>query len=99
MTKDQRHISWESVVAMALKDSKDVRPPKILKIDIEGWELNVLRNLLHSDNRRLLPQQIAVEVHLRTHVRYNVPGFKNGVLQNGTAALVNLVRGLESAWA
>jgi len=44
------------------------KAPKYLKIDIEGFEYGVFRNMLSdSDILSYIPEQIAVEIHTRVH--------------------------------
>ena len=42
-------------------------PPELVKMDIEGWEWEILPTLLASGQAHLLPLQIAVEVHAQTY--------------------------------
>ena len=44
--------------------TKEASPPELVKMDIEGFELSVLRAML--PHPRLLPTQLAVEVHFRS---------------------------------
>ena len=51
---------------MALTNEK--RAPELLKMDIEGWEWEVLPSLLHSSvSRDIMPRQIAFELHVSTY--------------------------------
>jgi len=87
-----RFLSWKSTSELALgaarlhSDSSPMdqaRPPRIavLKADIEGWEWVVLDHVVRtSSSPSSLPQQIAVEIHLRTHAWRNVTGFVKGDL-------------------
>ena len=65
-------------------DIDQARPPPriaILKMDVEGWEWVVLEQVTRAASvRSSLPQQIAVEVHLKTHASMGVPGFNKGDL-------------------
>ena len=75
----------------------------ILKMDIEGWEWVALPQVLNmtGDRGRILPRQIAVEVHLATHQRYDVPGFVSkgarAVLPRHQEQLRELRRSMEAA--
>jgi len=78
-----QHRTWETISLIALETaarrSQQVRGRiVVLKMDVEGWEWVVLPQIIRAANHsvpRRLPRQIAVEVHLKTHLRYNVPGF------------------------
>ena len=72
-------------------------------MDIEGWEWVALPQVLNmtGDRGRILPRQIAVEVHLATHQRYDVPGFVSkgarAVLPRHQEQLRELRRSMEAA--
>ena len=102
------YLTWESTAVKALEaaaGSEHGGRVKILKMDIEGWEWVVLPEVLKLagvvGKERLLPQQVAVEVHLATHARYKVPGFTNeksiAVLPSGPRRLHELRVAMESA--
>jgi hypothetical protein len=55
-------MSWKSIMKMLHQKS----PPEYLKMDIEGYEFEVLRAILVDDY--LPPQQVAMELHYLTHV-------------------------------
>eukprot|EP00966_Prymnesium_polylepis_P173055 4002775-Prymnesium_polylepis.1 len=93
----ERALTWKNISEVALQaarlhsggDMDKNRPPRIavLKADVEGWEWVVLDQVLSAAAApSTLPQQIAVEVHLITHERYQIPGFKK---TGSTAALPN----------
>jgi len=84
--------TWTSLSELALQAAQlhsvaaginKARPPRIavLKADIEGWEWVVLDEVVHSVVPSSLPQQIAVEIHLRTQAK-SVPGFKTQAKRN-----------------
>ena len=91
---DTEHArTWTSISELALRaarlhsgavDIDQARPPPriaILKMDVEGWEWVVLEQVTRAASvRSSLPQQIAVEVHLKTHASMGVPGFNKGDL-------------------
>ena len=56
------YLSWASL----LQRINASRPPRYLKMDVEGFEYGILRNIV--DDGRLLPDQIAFEMHLHTNV-------------------------------
>jgi len=83
----EKYRTWTSLSELALQAAQlhsvaaginKARPPRIavLKADIEGWEWVVLDEVVHSVVPSSLPQQIAVEIHLRTQAKRNVPGFR-----------------------
>ena len=45
-----------------------ISPPKLLKMDIEGYEFDVLHNLLSSSDSSIWPEQIMLEVHWATRM-------------------------------
>lgn len=55
-------MSWSST----LKAAKLGNSPEYLKMDIEGFEYGIMRNLIQSDSSEL-PNQIAMEIHHRTY--------------------------------
>jgi hypothetical protein len=57
-----KFMSWKSIMKLI----KMSHSPLYLKMDIEGHEYEVLRNILQENY--LLPMQIAMEVHYLTHV-------------------------------
>ncbi|KAL7546128.1 hypothetical protein ACHAWF_009467 [Thalassiosira exigua] len=63
-------------------------PPKLLKMDVEGFECDVLDALLSSDDPSSLPEQIALEVHWATRM-VDVPW----MLRTRTAAEIALFFG------
>jgi hypothetical protein len=96
--------TWESIAALALGAAKEAalqrgaertdssRPAHIavLKADIEGWEWAVLDQVLGSA-AQTLPQQVAIELHLRTQASRNVSGFdSSGVLRGSSQRLIQL---------
>ena len=56
-------MSWPSI----LKLLKAKEAPLYLKMDIEGYEYEVLRSIV--DDGSLMPAQIALELHFRTNMR------------------------------
>jgi len=103
--------TWESITALALGAAKEAalqsgaertdssRPAHIavLKVDIEGWEWAVLDQVLGSA-AQTLPQQVAIELHLRTHAWRNVSGFDSaGVLRDSSQRLIQLRARFERA--
>ena len=99
--------TWASIASIASEAAAANGNPgvriAILKMDIEGWEWVALPQVLNvtGDRERILPRQIAVEVHLATHQRYDVPGFVNqgarAVLPRHQELLQELRRSMEAA--
>ena len=99
--------TWASIASIASESAAANGNPggriAILKIDIEGWEWVALPQVLNmtGDRGRILPRQIAVEVHLATHQRYDVPGFVSkgarAVLPRHQEQLRELRRSMEAA--
>jgi len=50
------------------QQSAIISPPKLLKMDIEGYEFDVLHNLLSSSDSSIWPEQIMLEVHWATRM-------------------------------
>ena len=99
--------TWASIASIASESAAANGNPggriAILKMDIEGWEWVALPQVLNmtGDRGRILPRQIAVEVHLATHQRYDVPGFVSkgarAVLPRHQEQLRELRRSMEAA--
>jgi len=102
--------TWESISSMALTAAAHGSSPvtsgriAVLKMDVEGWEWTALPQVLQSADRNhhgILPRQIAVEIHLKTHLRYNVPGFVQegdlAVLPKAPQKLIQLRATMEKA--
>lgn len=60
-SKGQQFLTWHS----ALKAAGLTEAPEYLKMDIEGFEYDVMKNLIHT-NHTELPNQIAMEIHHQT---------------------------------
>merc|ERR1712060_19145 len=58
-TNHKNYISWDTM--LRLIGTK--KAPEYLKIDVEGYEYETMRDLLSS---RELPNQIAMEIHSKT---------------------------------
>jgi len=56
-------LSWPSV----LKSTKVIAQPSYLKMDIEGFEYDVMRSILRSDASQSFPEQISMEIHTSTY--------------------------------
>jgi hypothetical protein len=57
---DEKFMQWDSILNyLQLKSA-----PHYLKMDIEGFEYSVLRNVIDSGHH--MPRQIAMEIHYRT---------------------------------
>eukprot|EP01031_Cornospumella_fuschlensis_P028640 gene28640-34578_t len=74
--KDKGVATWKTMAMLASHGAS--RPILSLKMDIEGWEFEALRQLADPEmtKLRLTPMQIAVEVHQMSLVRYNPPGYR-----------------------
>lgn len=57
-----QYLSWEHV----LKVAGITEAPAYLKMDIEGFEYTVMRDIIRSGH--LMPEQIAMEIHWKTNV-------------------------------
>jgi FkbM family methyltransferase len=55
-----KYRSYSELVQLARADTA---PPKLLKMDIEGFEYSVLLDLLRSSLPSTWPEQISMEVH------------------------------------
>ncbi len=44
------------------------KPPTFLKMDIEGYEYEVMRSIMELDDQDMYPEQIAMEIHYKTQV-------------------------------
>jgi len=72
----RRFLTWESILQL----SNQTQSPSYLKMDIEGWEYPVLKQII--DSGKHLPLQIAFELHFYTYAatklswtnRYKSPG-------------------------
>lgn len=62
---DNNHTVLES---RTKQQSSIISPPKLLKMDIEGYEFDVLHNLLSSSDSSIWPEQIMLEVHWATRM-------------------------------
>ena len=63
------HLPYEALVALAgpQPSQKQLIPPSYLKMDVEGYEFDVLPDMLASSHH-LLPDQIAFELHIVTNI-------------------------------
>jgi hypothetical protein len=50
------------------------RPPAHLKMDIEGWEYDVMRSIFMSQDLKMFPQQVSLEIHWWTGGDYTYKG-------------------------
>jgi len=69
-TDKQHSTSGENMwsYGQIVKKFSPKKAPKYLKIDIEGFEYGVFRNMLRDSNiLSYIPEQIAVEIHTRVH--------------------------------
>ena len=57
--------TWQQIIQMG-SGSGSVRMPAVAKMDIEGYEYPVLRSLVDTAVDDILPEQLALEVHVRT---------------------------------
>jgi len=64
------------------------RPPKLLKIDVEGFEFGVIPSLLRNSPSKIWPEQIMMEVHWATRM-VEVPS----MLRTRQAAEISLLFG------
>ncbi|RYH17798.1 hypothetical protein EON65_28080 [archaeon] len=74
--KDKSTATWKTMAMLASHNA--ARPILSLKMDIEGWEFEALRQLANPEmaRLRLIPMQIAAEVHQMSLVRYNPPQYR-----------------------
>ena len=100
--------TWESISSLALEAASEgkrgVGRVAVLKMDVEGWEWTALPQVYQTSPRdisNIMPRQIAVEMHLKTHSRYNVPGFikKGGIaiLPDAPSKLIKLIAAMNGA--
>lgn len=71
------YLSWESSMRMIGMQM----PPVYLKMDIEGWEYEVITNIL--DRAYLMPRQIAFEIHTGGKTLGAVAGFMESLYIRG----------------
>lgn len=60
-----KFLSYQSM----LNITGEIRKPTVLKMDIEGWEWDVLPSIIKSEYNSLLPDQISFELHYVTNPR------------------------------
>lgn len=67
--------SWEEIINIGSVSSGLVEgtAPSLVKMDIEGWEFPVLKALLTETSDAKLPDQIVMELHIRTHLYIGDP--------------------------
>ncbi len=58
---------WNAMQVHATKRTKKSPPPTLLKMDIEGFEYDVIQSILSSDSS-IWPEQIMMEVHWATRM-------------------------------
>ncbi len=63
-------LNWRSLLTKTIKNHSDTLPflglshaPKYVKMDIEGFEYEILYEMVQTLPRHLLPETIALEVH------------------------------------
>jgi hypothetical protein len=61
----RQYRSYKDLVQLAQATSA---PPKLLKMDIEGFEYSVLLDLLRTSPESTWPEQISIEVHWATRM-------------------------------
>ena len=67
VSKESRHyLTWQSLLAHANISTT----PSFVKMDIEGWEYSVLRNII--DSGKHIPDQIGFEMHFSTYPMHNL---------------------------
>lgn len=68
--------TWKTMAMLATHNG--ARPLLSLKMDIEGWEFEALTQLTSPEmaRLRLIPMQIAAEVHQMSLIRYNPPQYR-----------------------
>ncbi|RYH14778.1 hypothetical protein EON65_33015 [archaeon] len=73
--KEKRLGTWQSIALLASHNA--TRPILSLKIDVEGWEFEVLKQVGAPEMVRLqlVPMQIACEIHQLSFIRYNIPQY------------------------
>jgi hypothetical protein len=62
-THGRQYLSYKDV----LKQANLKKPPKLLKLDVEGFEYDIFASMIQITNQAL-PQQIAVELHSATRM-------------------------------
>jgi len=76
-----------------IESAKLTSPPNLFKIDVEGYEFDVLRQILeeahNSNSMHLLPTQISVELHYATRM-FDIPW----KMRRKTAAEIALFMGM-----
>jgi len=70
------------------KQTKTTSPPKLLKIDVEGFEFGVIPAMLRDSPPETWPEQITMEVHWATRM-VDVPS----ILRTRTASEISLFFG------
>lgn len=58
---------WNATQVHAMQQIKTTAPPTLLKMDIEGFEYDVIQSILSSDSS-IWPEQIMMEVHWATRM-------------------------------
>jgi hypothetical protein len=69
---DRRYVTWSNLLASI----KLKKAPTLLKMDIEGYEFPVMKEII--DNGKFLPFQISMEIHYIRHEN-NVPVYDRRV--------------------
>ena len=57
-------LDWQSMLNLVKLD----KPPDFLKMDVEGFEYDVIRSILRNSPPELLPTQIGFELHYKTQM-------------------------------
>eukprot|EP00995_Heteronema_vittatum_P010746 NODE_626_length_1256_cov_285.195526_g453_i0.p1 GENE.NODE_626_length_1256_cov_285.195526_g453_i0~~NODE_626_length_1256_cov_285.195526_g453_i0.p1 ORF type:complete len:357 (-),score=81.14 NODE_626_length_1256_cov_285.195526_g453_i0:122-1192(-) len=68
----KRFLTWNSLLSYSEINTS----PSLLKMDVEGFEYEVLRAMLGSTNDALLPVQIALELHYQSFATDTTWGFR-----------------------
>lgn len=73
--KEKRLGTWQSIALLASHNA--TRPILSLKIDVEGWEFEVLKQVGSPDmvKMQLVPMQIACEIHQLSFIKYGIPQY------------------------
>ena len=64
----RQYRSYHELVQLAQATITSASPPKLLKMDIEGFEYSVLLDLLRTSSPTTWPEQISMEVHWATRM-------------------------------
>jgi Methyltransferase domain len=81
--KSDAYLLWPELVAYARRASQATghaiaAAPAVLKLDVEGFEWEWLEYVSSLPSAETLPGQIAVELHLKTHLDAGEPWLRTG---------------------